>query len=100
MPVFRTSPGDRSLAALQEGIQDQEVVLGYLANLAPTSGGNNRIAYAGVETEADIPPEGKGTFLLIIAGHPPPQPGAQFVCSGPIFVEGALQDVAAYRPDH
>ncbi len=99
MPVFRTSPGDRSLAALQEAIQDQEVVLGYLVNLAPTSGGNNRIAYAGVGTEADIPPEGKGTFLLIIAGHPPAQPGAQLVCSGPIFVEGALQDVAAYRPN-
>jgi hypothetical protein len=99
MPHSRTSPGARPLADLQEAIQDQEVALGYLINLAPTDAGNNRVTYAGREGPNTIPPEGKGTVLRVISGHPPAEPGARLVCSGLIFVEGALQDVAAYRPD-
>ena len=97
MPYTRTSPGNRSLAALQEAIQDQEVVLGYLINLAPTDAGNNRVTYAGIDSPNEIPPEGKGTVLKAITGHPPTEPGARLVCSGPIIVEGTLQNVAAYR---
>jgi hypothetical protein len=99
MPFTRTSPGNRSLATLQEAIQDQEVVLGYLINLSPIDTGNNRVTYAGIAGTDDIPPDGKGTVLKVIAGHPPKEPGASLICSGPIFVEGTLQEVAAYRPD-
>ena len=98
MPFTRTSPGSRSLAALQAAIQDQEVALGYLINLAPTDSGNNRVTYAGIGGPNDIPPDGKGTVLKAISGHPQTEPGARLICSGPIFVEGTLQDVAAYRP--
>lgn len=99
MSHSRTSPGARPLADLQKAIQDQEVALGYRINLAPTDAGNNRVTYAGRQGPNTIPPEGKGTVLKAMTGHPPTQPGARLVCSGPIFVEGTLQDVAAFRPD-
>jgi hypothetical protein len=86
--------GTLGLQQLQSDIQGAEGVRGVLLNIGLTETGNS-LAFTG---GGDIPDPEKGTTLEVVAGHPANRRGFTLVCFGPIFVQGELKSVAAYRP--
>jgi hypothetical protein len=88
---------NEDLQHLQQDIQDAEVISGVLVNIGVMES-ENVLAFIGANRPEDIPAEGQGTILEVVAGHPEKKPGFTLVCFGPIFVQGELKPVAAYRP--
>jgi hypothetical protein len=86
--------GTLDLQQLQKDVQGAEGVRGVLVNIGLTETGNS-LAFTG---DGDIPDPEKGTTLELASGHPERKAGFTLVCFGPIFVQGELKRVAAYRP--
>jgi hypothetical protein len=97
----RTAPGSLTLDELQERIKGTEDAIGVLRDIGLTDVGSIGLTDFGTNRltfdDSELPGDDKQSTLQIVAGHPPEKPGFVLICFGPIFIEGALRQVAVYR---
>ena len=91
--------GNLDIQQLQEIVRSKEMTVGRLCTIGLTDNGDLRLTFNVIDGADDIVPAGKSTSIQIVNGHPENRPGFTLVCFGPIFVEGELKSVAAYRPN-
>jgi hypothetical protein len=94
-----TASSSLAIQELQEIVQSKERVLGKLCSMGVIDTDKDMLTFTVFNGPDDIPPAGKRCSLEIVAGHPAEKVGFTLVCFGPIFVEGTLKPVAAYRPN-
>lgn len=84
------TPGAHTLEAFQEVVQQQEGIFGPLVSLGSLRDVNV------MTFEVSLSPAHRAVLATYV-DHPAPIPGHTLICAGPCLVEGAREQVAAYR---
>ena len=90
---FLECDGTLQLGELQEFIQHQEIVFGFLLALCPNNSGKNDLCFAGLRGR--VPTPGERTILR--AATAPKPNGSKLTCLACAMVDGEPIQVAAYR---